>query len=189
MYLVVAASVEPGTLIGPMRTELEKLERNQTVLAVTTFEDLLAWNLSSRRMFGQLLGFLGMVGLVMVSMAIYGVIAYSVAQRTREIGIRTALGARHTSIVRMIVLEGMRLTAAGILLGFLGSAGANRILARYLYGVTSFDPVTLTATAALFALISFIAAWAPHAGQRILIRSTPYVAISSRPLSERLGRS
>jgi ABC-type antimicrobial peptide transport system permease subunit len=108
-----------------------------------------------------LLGLFALVGLGLAVIGIYGVMAYSVAQRTREIGIRVALGARGVEVIALVVKQSIALTAIGIVLGLSGSAMLSRYLEGLLFGITPLDPGTFAAAAALFALVATLAAYGP----------------------------
>jgi ABC-type antimicrobial peptide transport system permease subunit len=101
------------------------------------------------------------LALLLAAIGIYGVMAYNVAQRVREIGIRMALGADAGQVLRSVVKEGMMLAGAGAVLGIAGAFGVTRILQAYLYGVTTTDPVAFAATALLLGLVALGACWIP----------------------------
>ena len=120
-----------------------------------------------------LAGFAG-AALLLAAIGIYGVISYAVAQRTREIGVRLALGAQRRDVTRLVMRQGLRLTVAGIVLGTVVAVGASRVLSTLLYGVTAGDPLTYMGVAALLGLVAAIAA---HVPARRAARVDPMVAL------------
>src|SRR5918997_2935336 len=126
---------------------------------VQTMDDVLAQSTSTRRFNTMLLTLLGMTGLVLAAIGVYGVIAFFVTQRTHEIGVRIALGASSGSVVRMVVREGLVLGLAGIALGGLLAAWATRALGSMLFEVSARDPVAYGAAAAVLLLVAVGASW------------------------------
>jgi putative ABC transport system permease protein len=106
-------------------------------------------------------GSVGIVGVLLASIGIYGVTAYAVMRRTREIGIRLALGAQRADVVGMVLREGMSLVAIGSVIGLMLAAGASRLLARLLFGVPPIDPITFLGATILFAVIGLAACYVP----------------------------
>jgi putative ABC transport system permease protein len=106
-------------------------------------------------------GSLGVVGLLLTAIGIYGVTAYAVTRRTREIGIRLALGARQADVIKMILTEGLALTLIGSAIGVVIAAALSRVLEGFLFGVPPIDPITFVGTAALFAAIALAASYVP----------------------------
>jgi ABC-type antimicrobial peptide transport system permease subunit len=103
----------------------------------------------------------GSVALLLAGIGIYGLMAYSVQQRTQEIGIRLALGADTTDVRRMVVFQGMRLALAGVAIGIAAAFGLTRLMAAFLFGVDAKDPAVFTAVAVLLSLVSLLAVWLP----------------------------
>jgi putative ABC transport system permease protein len=118
-------------------------------------------SLAQPRFRGVLIGVFSLVALALASFGVYGVIACAAAERKREIGIRVALGARPELVRRMIVLQGLKLTAFGLVLGVAGAAGAARLLEGFLFGVGASDPPTYVTTAAVFLAVTAAAAYVP----------------------------
>jgi len=114
------------------------------------------------------------LAIVLASVGLYGVIAYLVAQRTHEIGVRMALGARSRDVLRMVLAHGLRLVAVGVVLGLAGALALTRFLAGQLYGVRPTDPLTFVAVTALLALVALAATWLPA---RRAARVNPMVAL------------
>jgi putative ABC transport system permease protein len=124
-------------------------------------ERIVANSTSRRRLYATLLGVFAGVAAVLAAIGIYGVIAYAVAQRTREIGIRMALGAPRAQVINLVLRQSLVLTAAGIVLGIAGAAALVRYLEGMLYGLTPLDPATWIGVAVLFAIVAAIAAYIP----------------------------
>ena len=148
-----------------MATDLRKLlasrDPNVPIIASQTLEDYTAVSLVPQRLAASVAGSLGAVGLLLAGMGIYGVTAYSVARRTREIGIRVALGARSADVVRMVLRQGMTLAAFGVVIGLVLAAGASQLLASLLFGVPPIDPVTFAGAVAVFSAVGLAACSVP----------------------------
>src|SRR5207244_815279 len=140
---------------------IHSVEPQQTITAAFTLEDAVDEAVARPRLLTVLLGLFGAMGLVLGALGIYGVLAYLVTQRTREVGVRVALGAKPADLLRMVVGRGLRLAAVGVLLGFLGALALTRLMQGVLYGVSSTDPLTFGAVAlGLFGVAAF-ASWVP----------------------------
>ena len=126
-----------------------------------TLEDHAALNLVPQRVAASVSGSLGIVGLLLAAIGIYGVTAYMVSSRTREIGIRVALGAQRGDVVRMVLRQGMALALAGVAIGLALAAGLSRLLGSLLFGIGAADPLTFGGAAALFCVIGLIACYVP----------------------------
>ena len=124
-------------------------------------DEVITKSLASRRLNLWLLGIFAGIALVLSAAGLYGVISYLVAQRTREIGVRIALGAQTRDVIGLVMGQGARLTAVGIALGLLGALAFTRVLASLLYGVSARDPLTFAAIAALLAAVALLATWLP----------------------------
>jgi putative ABC transport system permease protein len=161
MTLVVRSSTEPSSLVGSIRQELAAIDPDQAVSNVATMEQLLADSISLRRFSMLLLIIFACVALVLAAIGIYGVISYSVTLRTHEIGIRIALGAQTSDVVKMIVGGGLKLVLVGIALGLGGAYALTRIMASLLYGVSAADPLTFAAVALLLAGVALLACYIP----------------------------
>ncbi|HEU4391624.1 MAG TPA: FtsX-like permease family protein [Blastocatellia bacterium] len=118
-----------------------------------------ACRLGPARLAATLLALFGLLALLLATIGLYGVLSYAVAQRTRQLGIRLALGAQPREVVRMVVVYGMNLTAVGLLLGTAGAVALTRVLQRFLFGVSTTDPLTFAVIALLLAVVSLAACW------------------------------
>ena len=163
MGLVVRAQrgINPTGLTTGVRKTVESVDPSQPVSEVHTLNEYLSSAVSQKRMNMLLLGILAAIATLLAAIGIYGVMAYSVAQRSHEIGIRLALGAEPRNVLRMVVRDGMRLAGLGLVLGILGSLAATRYLQSQLYGIKATDPVNLAIVAAALALIALAACYIP----------------------------
>ncbi|HZR05385.1 MAG TPA: ABC transporter permease [Candidatus Udaeobacter sp.] len=161
MLLVRVKSGNPLALVPVIKRELQALDPDQAFAHISTMEDNIDKSLGSRRMMMSLLAAFAGIALLLASVGLYGVMALTVTQRTRELGIRLALGAQRTDVFRLVLGQGMLLVLAGLIIGLLGFVGAGRGLQSVLYGVGGFDAPALSL--ALFALtvVALIACWLP----------------------------
>jgi ABC-type antimicrobial peptide transport system permease subunit len=130
-------------------------------LNARTMDDQIAASLLPQRIAAGLLWLFGVVALLLAAVGLYGVIAYSVTTRTREIGVRMALGARRSDVVRAIVRESLTLVAVGALIGIPLAWAATRLISGFLLGVTSSDPIAYGVATLLLAAVTFVASWLP----------------------------
>ncbi len=151
----------PDSLTNSIRGVVSRIDPDVPLVRVRTFDSLLSRSLARPRFNALLLSIFAGVALLLTAIGIYGVMAYSVAQRRQEIGIRMALGAQKGDVLRLVVGDGMRLTALGVLIGVAAAFGLTRLLGNLLYGVGSFDGVTFGAVALLLAVIALLACWLP----------------------------
>ena len=159
--LVVRTDVPPGTLAGAIRGAVHSVDPGLPLYKVMTMEQVIEESLAGRRLNLWLLGIFAGIALVLSAAGLYGVISYLVAQRTREIGVRIALGAQNRDVIGLVLRQGAGLTAAGIALGLLGALALTRVMESLLYGVSARDPLTYGALAAVFATVALIATWVP----------------------------
>jgi predicted permease len=157
MTLHVRASGDPGALTGAIRLAIEDVDRNVPMFALTTLEEHLNGSFAQTRQAALLTGVFGVLALLLSGIGVYGVTALAVSRRTRDIGIRMALGARPRDIVRTIGARGLTLVAAGLSLGVLGSLAFTQVTGTLLFGVTAADSATFAGMAALLALVSLVA--------------------------------
>jgi putative ABC transport system permease protein len=161
MTLAIRASIEPASLVGLVRRELTALDRDVPISNVATMEQMVAQSTSAPRFRTVLVGSFAAVAVILAVVGVAGVIAYMVGRRTREIGVRVALGARPAQVVRMLVGEGMTAAAVGVSIGLLGALAITRVLGGLLFGVAPRDGGVFAAAAVLLAAAAFIGTWLP----------------------------
>ena len=161
MLLVRVKSGNPLALVPAIKRELQSLDPDQAFAGISTMESNIAKSLGSRRMMTSLLSEFAVIALVLASVGLYGVMALTVTQRTRELGVRLALGAQRADIFRLVLSQGMLLVLAGLTVGLLGAIGAGRGLQSVLYGVGGFDLPALSFALFALAAVALIACWLP----------------------------
>ncbi len=159
--LAVRTNGDPLALAGAIKSAIWTIDRDQTIYEVQTMDAIVAKWLAPRRFSLVLLGLFAVLALVLAGVGIYGVISYAVTQRTKEIGVRMALGANRRDIVRLVVRQGMLLTAAGIALGLVASLALTRFIAGFLFEVRAYDPLTLTGITLLLTAVAWFACYLP----------------------------
>jgi putative ABC transport system permease protein len=159
VYLRTAG--DPSSYGETIRREVQAVDPNIPTFAVRSLDDVLARSMAERRFALNILGFFGVVALLLAAIGIYGVMTYTFSQRTQEIGIRMALGAQRADILRLAVGEGMLLVVFGLGSGILGALVLTRYLRTMLFGVTPADPLTFAAIAAILALVALLACFIP----------------------------
>jgi predicted permease len=165
--VVSSASGDPRSLIGPVRNTIRELDPNIPLADVQTLSEYFAVGLYPYRILGVVIGACGVMALLLATLGIYGIISYSVAQRTRELGIRIALGAVQRDILRLVIRQGMVLVIAGLGLGLLLSFALTRLLTSSLLEleltlpVSATDPLTFAGVTILLALVALIACFVP----------------------------
>ena len=174
MNLVVRTEGDPRAFVSAVRASVLAVDKDQPVTAVRSMEEVLETAASEPRFATSLFGVLSGIALVLAIVGIYGVIAYSVAERTQEMGIRMALGAEHTSILRLVLRQGLALALSGVALGLAASLMLTRLLETLLYHVSVTDPLTFAGSAVLFTVVAALASYVP--AQRAT-RVDPVVAL------------
>jgi putative ABC transport system permease protein len=150
------------------------IDRNQTITSIFTMRSAVGEAVARPRLLTTLLGLFGVLGLLIGGIGLYGVLAYFVTQRRREIGVRVALGADAARVQGMVVGHGLWLAAAGIVVGLIGAAMLTRFMRSVLYGVEATDPVTFAGVAAVLLAVAFLASWIPA---RRAARVDPLIAM------------
>jgi predicted permease len=158
---IVARTTRGQRIQDELRALVTSMNPNLPIVTGQTLEDSVALGLVPQRVAASVSGSLGIVGLLLAGIGIYGVTAYAVARRTREIGIRIALGARRVDIIGMVLREGLSLTIVGSAMGLIVAAATSRVLAGFLFGIPPIDPLTFTGTTVLFVAIGLAACYAP----------------------------
>ncbi|MGB7923549.1 MAG: ABC transporter permease [Pyrinomonadaceae bacterium] len=174
MTLVVRTLTPPESLAAAIRNQVLELDHDQPVANVRTMKEVVARSVWQTRLYTILFGAFAAVALILASVGIYGVMAYSVTQRTHEIGIRMALGAQTRDVLRMVVGHGMLLALAGVGIGLAGSFALTRVMASLLYGVSATDPQTFVGVSLLLTAVALLACYIPA---RRATRVDPMIAL------------
>jgi putative ABC transport system permease protein len=161
MTFVFRTAQDPHALIGSVRGVIRAVDPDQPITKVSELESLVTESSAPQRLTVLLGGIFGILALVLAGTGLYGVISYSVAQRTHEIGVRIALGATPPSVLRLVVVQGLQLTLAGIALGLAAALALGRLLRGLLFHVSPYDPVILAAVSGAFAVIALAASYVP----------------------------
>ena len=161
MQLVVRTALPPDSLAAGIRTALRPIDPNLPVRDFQTFQDLVDKAVSPRRFLALLLGGFAAFALVLASLGIYALISYSVSQRVQEIGIRMALGASASEILRMVIGNGLRLALAGVVIGLAASFVLTRLTTSLLFETSATDPTTFVGSALLFVAVAALASYIP----------------------------
>jgi putative ABC transport system permease protein len=161
MTLVVRAERDPLGLVAPIRQAIREMDATLPVANIRTMDDVVSATLSAPRFTGMLLGVFAGLALVLSAIGIYGVLSYVVSRRTREIGIRVAVGASRGQVLRLVLGSGLGLALGGIALGLAAAAGVSRLMTTLLHDVTPGDPATFTAVACSLILVALVASLVP----------------------------
>lgn len=175
--LVIKTDVEPSSLAAAVRSAIWGVDKEQPVSDVRTMEMVLSESIARQRFSTMLLGVFAAVALALAAIGIYGVMSYAVAHRTREIGIRMALGAPAGSVLRLVVGQGLKLVLAGVLLGLLGSFLLTRLMSSLLFGVSPTDPLTLATISLVLVVVALLASYIPA---RRAAKVDPLIALRSQ---------
>jgi putative ABC transport system permease protein len=161
MEVVLRTTGDPLALGNSAREAIWSIDRDLPIPRIQTMEQNLSTRVAQRRLNMLLLGLFASVALVLSAVGIYGVMNYTVTQRTNEIGIRVALGAQIRDVLRLVVGEGMILALAGVVIGLVMTFAMTRLMASLLFGVSASDPLTFAAIAALLFGVALLACWIP----------------------------
>ena len=159
--LVVRSSVPPASLVGAIRSEVLSLDREQPIGEVKTLDQIVAESVGQQRFTMILMCTFSAVAFALAAVGLYGVMSYSVAQRTHEIGVRMALGAKQTDVLRMVVRQVAGLTLGGVVLGLGGAFAVTRLMAKLLFEVNAVDPLTFAGVAVVLAAVAMAASFIP----------------------------
>jgi len=159
--LVVRTKGDPASVAGAVRQAVWAVDKDQPISNVRTMDQVFAAAISKERFQTLLLGLFAALALVLASVGLYGVISYSVAQRTHEIGVRVALGAQSHDVIKLVIRQGMMLTVVGLVVGIGTGLLAARVLSDMLFGVTTTDPLTFGVVPLLLLLVAFLACYVP----------------------------
>jgi putative ABC transport system permease protein len=161
LTFVIKSGVSASALRTPISNAIRTLDRDMPMFDYRALDEIIASSLAEPRFYMLLLGSFATLALVLAAVGIYGVIAYAVTQRSREIGVRMALGATSSRVLRMVVLEGLSLTVGGVVLGTVGAFALTRVMQSLLFGVTPTDPLTFATVTGVLALVAVAACIIP----------------------------
>ena len=161
MVVVARTTVDPASLAGSLRQNVWAIDKDQPVADVRTMVEVRAISVGLQQFNSLMIGIFALVALLLAAIGIYGVMAFAVTQRTREIGIRMALGARRTDVLKMVVMNGMKLAILGLVIGLVASWALTRFISTLLYGVEPTDPLTFSVVSLCLLAAAFLACYAP----------------------------
>jgi len=174
MDLIVKSGTDPAALTSAIRGVVASIDHDQPIFAISTMNALVSDSVSTRRITLMLLGLFSALALTLAAIGIYGVISYSVAQRTHEIGIRMALGAERGNVLRLVLGDAGKMVMLGVGIGLAAVFGLTRLMASMLFGVSPTDPITIAGVAILLTGVSLLACYIPA---RRATRVDPIVAL------------
>jgi len=173
-YLVMRTTGEPAQLAGSVRGAIRSVDKDLPVFRVTDMEQLVANSMAQRRLSTVLLAIFAAVAISLATIGLYGLMSYSVTQRTHEIGIRIAIGAGRSDVVRMVVGQGIILVGFGLVAGLLGAFALTRLMTTLLFGVSATEPLVFAAVSGILVAAAVVAAWVPA---RRATRVDPIIAL------------
>jgi putative ABC transport system permease protein len=159
--LVARTAVDPRSLLDPIRRAIQNVDPNLAATDLETLQQFMSLPLFPARVTGILLGCFGMLALLLAAAGLFGVISYTTAQRTREIGLRIALGAQKRDIVKLILSHGLTMAASGVAIGIATALGVMRLLSSLLYGIRADDPATLIGVSVALIALALLACYLP----------------------------
>jgi putative ABC transport system permease protein len=174
MTILVRAFNDPDGLVSALRGELRQMDRDQPMASVATMEQLVSDSYSRSRFTMIVLAVFSAVALLLAAVGIYGVIAFTVAQRTNEIGIRVAMGAQRGDVLQLVLGQGSRLILLGVALGMMAGLLLTRLMSGLLFGISPTDPTTFAGVALLLAAVALLACYMPA---RRATRVDPLIAL------------
>jgi putative ABC transport system permease protein len=161
MTVLVRTQKDPIALVPALRGAVLSIDPNQPITSIKTMENIVSDSIAQPRLSMMLMGLFGVLALLLATVGIYGLLSYAVTQRTQEMGIRMALGARMTDVLSLILKQGMMLVLVGEVLGLLGAFALTRLLRALLFGVTPTDGPTFILVSALLTAVALLACYLP----------------------------
>jgi putative ABC transport system permease protein len=161
MFIAVRGDEQVMNLAGAIRSAIRSIDPNQAVSNIRLMEDRLSSSIATERVNTVVLGFFAVVAMLLAALGIYGVMSYSVTQRTHEIGVRMALGAERRDVFRLVVGQGLELTLIGVALGLAVSLALMRFISSLLFGVSAADPLTYTGVSLILLVVAMLACYLP----------------------------
>jgi ABC-type antimicrobial peptide transport system permease subunit len=159
--LIIRTKAAPESLAKPAPEEMARFDHDMPVRNVTTMEDIITWTLGRTRLAAWLLGLFAALAVTLAVAGLYGVMSYAVSQRTSEIGLRMALGATTTDVLRMVIGEGSRVILVGLILGLAAAYTFSRLLVSLLFGITATDPLSYAGAVVALGLTALLACYLP----------------------------
>jgi predicted lysophospholipase L1 biosynthesis ABC-type transport system permease subunit len=172
--VVLRTQGDPTAMMSNVRRAVAEIDPREIVYGVQTMDDVVASSFAARRLSMILLAAFAALALILSCVGIYGVISYLVSQRTHEMGLRLALGAQRSDVMRLVLAHGTKMALIGVAIGIAGALGLTRLMANQLFGVTAHDPLTFAAVAILLMLVALLACYLPA---RRATRVDPMVAL------------
>jgi ABC-type antimicrobial peptide transport system permease subunit len=170
------ATGDPAAVTATLREAIRRVDQQLPLFAVRSMEEVKRLGSWQFGLFGWMFSAFGVVALLLAVTGVYGLLAYAVSQRTQEIGVRVALGAGRRDVIALIVGQGMRLAAVGIVLGLVGSFGVTRVIGSLLYHITPTDPITFAGAAIFIVVVALVASYVPT---RRAVGVDPLIALRS----------
>jgi putative ABC transport system permease protein len=161
MSLVMRTTPDPSSLVAAVRNQVLDIDKDQPIYNIKPMSELIAASMSQQRFAMLLLTVFGGVSLTLAAVGIYGVMSYSVTQRSHEIGIRMALGARGSDVLSLVVGQGLRLVLFGVAIGLAGAFALTRVMSSLLFGVSATDPLTFVVTSIVLSGVALVACFVP----------------------------
>src|SRR5205814_6300897 len=161
MTFAVRMAGKPVAVIDGVRRAVGETDPSLQLRGMRTMDDVVDASLRQERIIANLAGFFSLTGLALACLGIYGVLSVTVAQRTREIGLRIALGAQRVNVLSFVVGQGLKLAVIGSAIGLVGALTTTRLVLRLLYGISPIDPVTFAGVSVLLAVVAMLASWLP----------------------------
>ena len=161
MTFTVRTAASAGALAGSIRSVLNEVDQTVQMRDLRMMNDVINGSIHRERVLAQLVGFFSVLALALACLGLYGVLSLAVVQRTREIGVRVALGARRTDLLSLVIGKGLKLVLCGSVIGLVGALAATRLVSSLLYGVSAADPLTFAGVSLLLVSIAVLASWLP----------------------------
>jgi putative ABC transport system permease protein len=159
--MIVKTSVDPVGLVGTIKREIRAIDKDQPIAQVQTLDDKLSESVAPQQFTLLMLGIFALIALALASAGIFGVMSYTVTQRTHEIGVRMALGAQRFDVLSLMIRQGMSLVVIGVMLGLAGAFATTRLMTSLLFEVTATDPITFAVVTAILTIVAFVACYMP----------------------------